>query len=70
MDSLIILFIIIYYTAFFFSMSESMFNKSEHCVSKMHWENSQIFQGGSYGNSTNAHAAHFLFAATNCNTLQ
>ncbi len=42
-----------------------MFSKSEHCVSSMHWENSQVFLGGSHDNTTHAQAAHFLFAATN-----
>lgn len=41
--------------------SESMWSKSGHCVSSMHWENSQVFLGGSHGNTTSSQA-HFLFA--------
>ncbi len=46
-------------------MSESIFSRSEHNVSSMRWENSQVFLGGSHDNTTHAQAAHFLFAATN-----
>ncbi len=38
---------------------------NQSTVSSMHWENSQVFLGGSHDNTTHAQAAHFLFAATN-----